>query len=123
MDRENVFELFCRLTGLGTSEAESLVFLCDTACDYVLSRIRNDADINAAGDSLELAAASLAYYRFVLWSVTDGLVGDIRVGDISVKASGINAVAAAEKLCRGAFDSAAAYLEDEGFVFGGIPYE
>ena len=53
----------------------------------------------------------------------DGSVGDIRVGDISVKASGINAVAAAEKLCRGAFDSAAAYLEDEGFVFGGIPYE
>ena len=123
MDRENVFDLFCRLTGLESTEAESLVFMSDTACDYVLSRIKNDVEISAVSSALELAAASLAYYRYVLWNVTDGTVGSVKVGDISVSSSGGSVVAAAERLCRGAFECVSDYLTDDGFVFGSMPYD
>lgn len=121
MDRDNVLVLFCRLTGLDSTAAESFDFMCDTACDYVLSRIKDKADISGCGGALELAAATLAYYRYVLWGLTEGSANEVKVGDISVKASGAAILDCASRLCREAFDEIAPYLEDVGFVFRGMP--
>lgn len=121
MDRDNVFVIFCRLTGLDSEQAADFVFMCDTACDYVLSRIRDGADISGCGGALELAAATLAYYRYVLWGLTEGQANEVKVGDISVKAAGAAILDSASRLCREAFDEIAPYLEDVGFVFRGVP--
>lgn len=121
MDRENIYEIFCRFTGLDSETASDFYFMCDTACDYVLSRIKPGADISEAGGRLDLAAAALAYYRYVLWSLTDDPADQIRVGEISVRNNSAKALDRADRLCREAFRDVYGLLEDEDFVFRRMP--
>ena len=72
------------------------------------------------GGRAEYAAAALAYYRYTLAVLTDGNASEVKIGDITVKSVGMDAVDAAEKLCRDAFDRLQDCLEDNSFVFKGV---
>lgn len=115
MNIERVLEIFTGLSGLSEDSVFPLRFLCETAAEHIADRTRSGAE-GEYGGRLEFAAAALAYYRYILWSMTDGGAGDITVGDISLKNGG-NRLEYAERLCREAFSELSGILDDNGFVF------
>ncbi len=120
MDIERIILLFRRLSGLSEKDVISFRFMCEAAFSYVDSRLKSDINVSLCGGRLETAAAALAYYRYVLWCITDGELNQIKVGELSSKRNGSAEIDAAEKLCRQAFSDIADLLEHDGFVFSVI---
>ncbi len=119
MNIERVFLIFSRLADLEPEQAVALRFMCEAAVDQVCSYRKNSKEACGSGRA-EFAAAALAYYRYVLWSLTDGEGSEIRIGDISMKQKSADCLAAAERLCREAFEDAGLLSARDVFVFEGI---
>lgn len=114
MDIERVLDIFGRLSGLPEDLVREQDYLCEISADNIGARLRCPAE--QCGGKAELAAAALAYYRFVLWSVTDGGAERIKVGDISVQ-SGSGRLIYAERLYNEALAELKDCIADDGFVF------
>ncbi len=120
MNIETIIEIFGRLAGLEAEEATDFRFMCESSVGYITSRLKSGVDISHRCSRLEFAAAALAFYRFILWRLTDGGSNEVKVGDISVKESAANQIDAAEQLCKEAFSAINDILEPTDFVFRGI---
>lgn len=117
MNIEKVIDIFTRLSSLEPSDVIKFRFMCETATEYLNSHIKQDIDTSGYDGRLCFAAAALAYYRFILWSVTDSNGEEIKIGEVSVKPITDKQITAVEKLCADAFDSIGEILTDDGFVF------
>ena len=117
MDIETVTSIFCRLSGLNSTQAEEFSFFCESSLAYVMTRLKSGIDETIWGGRIAFAAAAMAYYRFILWSLTDGGGNEIKVGELSVRKSVKSEAETAETLCRDAFGTISSVLADEGFVF------
>lgn len=117
MNIENIIEIFRRLSGVNAEDTVKLRFMCENTFEYVNAHIKSGADIAGFSGRLEFAAAALAYYRYVLWCLTDSGADNIKVGEISVSGSGGKALEAAEKLCCSAFEDIGDVFDNGGFVF------
>ena len=111
MDIENIFDIFCRLAELDKDSSVRLLFLCEGAMRYVMHRLTDPAAVECGGRT-EYAAAALAYYRYVILSLTDGGAGEIKVGDITVKQNGCDKAEAAESGGSNIFESIANAISD-----------
>ena len=120
MDIEKIMDIFCRLSGLGQESAIAYRSFCETAADYVGFRLSDKVNMHICGGRAEYAAAALAYYRYTLAVLTDGNASEVKIAGTTVKSVGMDAVDAAEKLCRDAFDRLQDCLEDNSFVFKGV---
>ena len=116
MDIENIISVFSRLSGSDEETSVNFRFMCENAKDYIISHLKPDSDVNSCCGKLEFAAAALAYYRYILWSITES-GGDITVGDISVKSSS-SILANAQKICEQAFSDISDVFDNGYFVFG-----
>ena len=112
MNIERVLEIFGSLTGLSENNIHKYRSMCELSAKHLQDMLVRGAD-SEDGGRVDFAAAALAYYRYVLWSETDG--GDITVGDVSVKNS--SRLASAETLYKEALKDIKELIEDEGFVF------
>lgn len=117
MNIENVIDIFTRLSALEAEDVLKFKFMCENAMEFVNSRIKDNVNTGAYGGRLCFAAAALAYYRFVLWSLTDSGGDEIKIGEVTIKPTASKQLEAAEKLCREAFDSLGEIMPDDGFVF------
>ncbi len=120
MNIEKIIEIFGRLAGLEADEATDFRFMCESSVGYITSRLKPGVDIRHRCSRLEFAAAALAYYRFILWRLTDGGSNEIKVGEISVKENGTKQLEGSEQLCKEAFSAISDILETTDFVFRGI---
>lgn len=116
MNIENVVDIFSRLSSLSAEDILKFRFMCETAMYNVNSYIKKDIDMSDYDGRLCFAAAALAYYRYILWSLTESGNGEVKMGDFTVKANA-NQLDAAAKLCDGAFDAIKEITKDIGFVF------
>ncbi len=117
MNIEKVIDIFCRLSTLTAEDIIKFRFICETAMDNVNSYIKDNIDTDAYDGRLCFAAAALAYYRYVLWSLSDGKGDELKLGDFSVKPSSEKRLDSAARLCREAFNSIKDIVNDNGFVF------
>ena len=117
MDTDRVIAVFAVLSGLSEDEVREQRYLCEMSMDEITERLPEG---KSCGGREEYAAAALAYYRYVLWCITDGELNQIKVGELSSKRNGSAEIDAAEKLCRQAFSDIADLLEHDGFVFSVI---
>lgn len=116
MDIENIISVFSRLSGSDEETSVNFRFMCENAKDYILSHLKPKSDMASCCGKLEFAAAALAYYRYILWSVAES-GGDITVGDVSVKSSSA-VLANAQKICEQAFADISDVFDNGCFVFG-----
>ena len=118
MDRNNIVSLFSRLAELEPEECLRLRFLCDRAADHVELHTKEGADLSGYAGGMEYAAACLAYYRYILWSVSCG--GKIKIGEVTIEAGGRSSPEAAEKLCRSAFYDISGIMDNDDFLFEAV---
>lgn len=114
---ENVVDIFGRLSSLAAEDIIKFRFMCENAVDNVKSYIKSDVNTSAYDGRLCFAAASLAYYRYVLWSLTDGGNDEIKMGEFSIKPAAEKRLDAAAKLCKEAFKELMDIMRDDSFVF------
>lgn len=117
MNIEDVVDVFTRLSGLAAEDIIKFRFMCLTSYEYVKSHTKSGTDMSVYGGRLAFAAAALAYYRYILWCLTDGDGSEIKVGDISVKPVSEKQLDSADKLCRNAFSALSGVFDDGSFVF------
>ena len=119
MNIEKIIEIFSRLSGMDSEEAVKFSFICDSALEYILSHLKQGTDARNSCGRLEFAAATLAYYRYTLWSLTDGC-DNIKIGEISVSSSGPKQLESTQKLCSTAFEDIADIFDTGVFFFEGV---
>ena len=113
MQIENVLELFAKLSGLSEEELYQARFLCEMAMEHIRSRCTGNEE--EEGGRQSFAAAALAYYRFLLWTLTEQGGDSIKVGEVTVKN-----VRERLEYAQVLYQDALAGLEglkDDGFVF------
>ena len=120
MNIEDVVDIFTRFSGLSSEDVIKFRFMCLNAFEYVKSHTKSGTDMSVYGGRLTFAAAALAYYGYILWSVSDGDGSEIKTGDITVKPIAEKQLESAEKLCRNAFSAISEVFDDGSFVFEGI---
>lgn len=118
MNIENIISVFSRLSGSDEETSVNFRFMCENAQDHIISHIKPNSDTSSCGSKLEFAAAALAYYRYILWSVAES-GGDITVGDVSVKSSSA-VLANAQRICEQAFADISDVFDNGYFVFGAV---
>ena len=82
MINDRVLALFATLSGLSEDEVMESRYLCDMSMADIARMLPENTD--CCGGKKEYAAAALAYYRYVMWSMTEAGT-DVKVGDISVR--------------------------------------
>lgn len=113
MDIEKIVEIFAGLSGLSEEEVCAFRFLCEVSADHICGLC---ADIGREnGGKAEFAAAALSYYRFILWSMTEGGTSELKIGEVSLKNTE-KRLAYAEKLYKDAL-ARLGKCADEEFVF------
>ncbi len=110
MEKASVFAYFEKLSGLSEDEGREYRFLCEAAIETV----RLAAEQAESSRQQELAAAALAYYRYVLLSMTDGGTA-VKVGEVSLR-QGEERIRYAERLYKEAMANLKGYAGEE-FAF------
>ena len=113
MDIERVIRIFAGLSGIPEEEVYPYRFLCEVSAGHI-RKLCADAEGENGGKS-EFAAAALSYYRFVLWSMTEGGMKEMKIGEVSVK-NNESRLMYAEKLYKDAL-AELGKCADEDFVF------
>lgn len=113
MDIERILEIFAGLSGLPEDEVSPYRFLCEVSAEHIRRLCTDSGKEN--GGKAEFAAAALSYYRFILWSMTEGGMKEMKIGDVSVK-NNETRLMYAERLYKEALAGLGKCL-DEDFVF------
>lgn len=113
MDMERVLEIFGSLTGLDEPSVTEYRFLCEMAFGNIKGRLKK-TETEEDGGRADFAAAALAYYRYVLLSVTEA--GTVTVGEVSVR-NQAERLEYADRLLLEALADIRELAEDDGFVF------
>ena len=113
MNIERVLGIFGSLTGLDEPSVTEYRFLCEMAFENIRNRLM-DPETEEDGGRADFAAAALAYYRYVLLSVTEA--GAVTVGEVSVK-NQAERLEFAHRLLQEALSELQELSMDDGFVF------
>lgn len=117
LDPDRVFSLFLLFSDLSVQDGERYRCLCENAAAALTGRLRPEADTAAGMERLCAAAAACATGDYLtLNAALPG--GEVRVGDISLRAA--QASADAEEIRRHFLEQVADLL-DAPFVFGQVP--
>lgn len=119
LDGQTVFRRLVQLIECFEDEENIYMPYCETAAAVMNSKMRADAD--ASDIRLVTAAAASAYCRYIVAkSASDGDIGSIKAGDITVSGNGENAVKSAERMMYSAIADASPLLVDSQFSFGAV---
>lgn len=117
MNNQCIVEKFAKMANLTIDEAANWADLCfECASEIDKKKIKNLSD-EEENLFLTPLAATMAFYRYCLYSASKAEGASFKVGDISVKESNSTSIKFAKQALDSATACAAAYLEDDGFVF------
>lgn len=113
---DSVFNQLLRITECDESEKNALFPFCETAAAVINSKTRSDAD--ASDIRLVMAAAAMAYSRYLLLKNADeGNISSVKAGDITISKGSEDASVSAASFASSAIEDAKDLLVDTAFVF------
>lgn len=120
MSIDEVIQIFLELAELSAVESGSYQSLCENAVRSLRARLKSDINEEECGDSLNRAAAALAFIRYVQRNIANGEDGGFKVGEISVNSTNENSMKYADAVWEDALLEVKAFLRDDDFIFGRI---
>jgi len=119
IDTSLVIDNFLLLASIGL-EDDTIELLCQSSSQRIEHLLKEDAD--RTDDRLIFAAASDAYYQWVLMkkTVSDDTFESFRAGDITVENDNAVSIEAARTVRDEAFDAITDLLDDRRFYFGEV---
>lgn len=120
MNIDEVIVIFLKLAELSDSESGNYQNLCENAVRSLRARLKSDVNEEECGDSLNRAAAALAFIRYVQRNIANGESGGFKVGEISVSSTNEDSMKYAASVWEDALLEVRDFLYDDGFIFGRI---
>ncbi len=122
MNLQTVLERFSLIANVETDESSPWIPICQESIDEILAHIKPGINIEENSRRLEVAAASLALYKYALYRASNTAMESFTAGEIRVKTDPNTAVKMAYRAWREAKSSIAELLEDNDFVFERIVF-
>lgn len=120
MSIDEVIVIFLKLAELPEAESQNYQSLCENAVRSLRARLKSDVNEEECGDSLNQAAAALAFIRYVQRNLANGECGGFKVGEISINSTDENSMRYADAVWEDALLEVKEFLRDDGFIFGRI---
>ena len=120
MDIFTVLEHFKIMAGLTDEDAVREIPLCAIALAKLMTRLDYGVDVNKNATVLNAAAASDAYYNYILSLATRENTSTFSAGDVTVKQDHKNAIAAAKELRDNCEEAVAHLLADRIFAVSAV---
>ena len=119
MNKWTVLNSLRQLVPLEKREADAALPLCSSCLEEIRENLKEDA--NPEDKRIAAAAAGLAYYKLMVYLLTDeGNVSSFRAGDITVKQDSKSVIKIAENVRDEALVRAAPIMKDKYFLFRGV---
>lgn len=121
MSIDKVIAIFLTLAEISESESWNYQSLCENAVRSLRARLKPEINEEECGDSLNRAAAALAFIRYVQRNSSSGEYSGFKVGEISVNSAGSeNAIGYAKAIWEDSLLEVSGLLKDDSFIFGRI---
>ena len=120
MDIQEILERFAMIANLTLEEASPWCRICEDAMCEIESSLKPDADKATSERRLNIAAAALGFYRYVLYRASGSGMDAFSAGDINIKSDKKSSVETAYKVWQEAKGNIADLLKDDNFLFGRI---
>lgn len=117
MDPEDTLERFALIADISLAEAAQWLPLCEEACSEIESHLKESVDIDANSRRLTTAAASLAFYRYVLYINASGNTESFTAGELRIKTDVDSTIKLAYAVWLDAKYAISDLLEDSDFMF------
>lgn len=122
MNLQTVFERFSLIANVETDVSSQWIPICQESIDEIISHVKVGVNIEENSRRLEVAAASLALYKYALYRASNTAMESFTAGEIRVKSDPNTAVKIAYRAWREAKNSILDLLEDDDFVFERIAF-
>ncbi len=117
MNLQIILERFALISGVPESEISEYSPLCEDAAEEIYANLKSGVDTSAYERKLNVAAATLAFYKYTLCRASGGNAESFTAGELRIKNNLQANVTMAYRLWSEAKKSIAPILEDTDFVF------
>ncbi len=123
MNPEEILERFAIIANISITEGSPWIFLCEEASDDIISHLKDSVSVNENSRRLTVAAASLAFYRYVLYNSANGSTASFGAGELRIKTDSQITVKHAYEVWLSAKHAISDLLRDDSFVFERVGYK
>ena len=85
MNPEEILERFCIIANIPLTEGSPWIFLCEEADNEIIAHLKDSVNVNENSRRLTVAAASLAFYRYILYKNANGSTESFSAGELRIK--------------------------------------
>ncbi len=117
-----VLKRFSIITNIELDESSSWVTLCKDSVEEIKNHLRKGVDIEAHAHRLEVAAATLAFYKYTLYRASSPGMESFAAGEIRIKSDPGTSVKMAYRAWQEAKSSIVDLIEDDSFIFERIAF-
>ncbi|MDO4476841.1 MAG: hypothetical protein Q4B93_02615 [Clostridia bacterium] len=117
MNLQTILERFVLISGIPENEVCEYIPMCEDAQEEIASNLKSGADISAYERKLNVAAATLAFYKYTLCRASGGNAESFAAGELRIKNNLQSNVNMAYRLWMEAKKAISPILEDTDFFF------
>lgn len=117
MNLQEILERFAIIAGLSLEETAPWTLLCEDACGEIRRNLKTGINEPDNARRLNVAAAALAFYRYVLYRVSSGGMESFTAGELRIKTDAKSAVKMAYGVWKDAKKSISDLISDNDFMF------
>lgn len=117
MNLQETLERFAIIAGLSMDDISPWIPICEDAYDEIKRNLREETDEDENSRRLNVAAAALAFYRYVLYESSGNRAESFSAGELRIKANAQSAVKMAYSVWKDARNAVADLLTDNDFMF------
>ena len=117
MNLQTILERFVLISGIPESEISEYIPLCEDASEEISENLKSNADISAYERKLNVAAATLAFYKYTLCRASGSNAESFAAGELRIKNNLQSNVTMAYRLWLEAKKAISPILEDTDFFF------
>lgn len=117
MNLQETLERFSIIANLPMEDISPWIPICEDACDEIKRHLRSGVDEIKNARRLNVAAAALSFYKYVLYRASGGAMESFSAGELRIKTNGKMSIKMAHKVWEDAKSSIADLLTDDDFIF------
>ncbi len=117
MDLQEILKRFSTIANLSWDEAAHWATICEDSYSEIKNHLRDGVDENEHSRRLNVAAAALAFYKYVSYRASGGGMESFTAGEIRIKTNVEANIKIAYSVWKDAKMAISDLLKDDNFVF------
>ena len=114
---QTILEHFVLISGIPEDEVAEYIPMCEDAQEEITSNLKSNADTSAYERKLNVAAATLAFYKYTLCRASGGNAESFTAGELRIKNNLQSNVNMAYRLWSEAKKAISPLIQDTDFFF------